>query len=273
MKVTKWIGPIILIVWMIFVVYPFIWTFFMSLKTDPEVFINTWAPPSDPQWAHYEQAWEEGGLGLAMTNSFIITIGSVLILAIISPMGAYALSTGNLRGKKIVFYLLLIGMFIAPHMMMVPLYKLMAQLHIVNTFFALIAAYVSSGLPYCVFLIRPAFLVLPKSLEESARVDGLSTFQIYRKIALPLAMPAVIVALILEAVFIWNDLFYPLLLLKTESLFPLPLRLIVFRGTFTIRYGLLSAGIIISAVPMVILYIFFADRIRKGMAAQLGMKA
>jgi raffinose/stachyose/melibiose transport system permease protein len=208
-----------------------------------------------------------------MKNSAIITFGTLAILTLIAPMAAFFLSRKGLFGKSAVFYLLLIGMFVAPHSMMVPTYKLMSQVHLADSLLGLIVLYVASGLPYCIFIIRPSFLMIPKSLEESAKIDGLSTFKIYWRILFPLVKSALVVALILEGVFVWNDFFYPLLLLRTASKYTLPLCLYVFQGAHFIRYGPLCASILISAIPMVLLYVFLADQIRKGIAAQVGVKA
>jgi raffinose/stachyose/melibiose transport system permease protein len=127
-------------------------------------------------------------------------------------------------------------------------------------------------LPYCVFTSRLGFLSIPKSLEESAKVDGLSSFEIYWKIALPLALPTVLIAMILEAIFIWNDFLYPLIFLRSNDMATLPLGLVIFRGMYLIQYGPLAAGIIVSTVPLLILYLLFSEKIKRGIAAGLGVK-
>jgi raffinose/stachyose/melibiose transport system permease protein len=265
-KTKQIISTAILIIVSVLVLYPFIWTFFASLKTNPELYANTWGPPLDPQWSNYEVAWTSGRMGTCFVNSVIVTAAVVGILAIISPMAAYVLASYEFRGKKMVFYGLIAGMLVAPHVAIVPLYVLLQQLGVIDTYFALILTHVAWGLPYSTFIARAGFLGIPKSIEESARVDGLSTFQIYRKIMLPLAAPAVAVALILQAIFVWNDFLFPLIFLRSSDLFTLPLGLVVFRGMYIIRYGPLSAGVIISSIPLIAFYVFLSDYVKKGIS-------
>ncbi|MEM3506962.1 MAG: carbohydrate ABC transporter permease [Candidatus Bathyarchaeia archaeon] len=265
------VGLIVLIVWALTILYPLLWTFFTSLKSNLELFQNTWGPPEVLRWSNYALALEAGNMATCFKNSLIVTAGSIFILFIISPMAAYALSKTGFW-LEISLYILLAGMFIAPHIALVPMYILLKQFGIINTYLGLILLYVASGLPYCVFISRLGFLSIPKSLEESASIDGLSPFRIYLKICLPLALPTVLIAIILEAIFIWNDFLYPLVFIRSNEMATLPLGLVIFRGMYLIQYGPLAAGVVISMVPLLILYLLFSEKIKKGIAAGLGIK-
>jgi len=268
---SKFITYAILLVATVIVVYPFLWTFLMSLRTNPEIFANPWGLPTDPVWENYVVAWTQGNLGVATVNSAIITMGSLVILAAVSPITAYALSK-PIFGRRLLFYALLAGMFMAPQVFIIPLYVLLNQLGLIDTHLGLVLVYVAGCLPYCVIIIRAAFLGLPQALEDSARVDGLSTFQTFRRIMLPLAMPSVYTALIIEGIWIWNDFFYPLILTRSREMFTLPLGIAIFRGGYMIQYGPLSAGTFISMIPVVLLYLVFADLIRRGVAGGVAVK-
>ncbi|MEM3506239.1 MAG: carbohydrate ABC transporter permease [Candidatus Bathyarchaeia archaeon] len=253
------------------VLYPFIWTFSMSLRNNPEIFNNPWGFPTNPKWENYVIAWSQGNLGMAMKNSIIITSISLIILALISPITAYVLSK-PIFGRKLLFYAFLIGMFMAPQVFIIPLYILINQIGLIDTHIGLIIIYVSGCLPYCVIIIRAAFLGLPRALEDSAKIDGLSTFQTFRKIMLPLVMPSVYTSLIIEGIWIWNDFFYPLILTRSRDMFTLPLGLAVFRGGYMVQYGPLSAGTFLSMIPIIALYLVFADLIRRGIAGSVAIK-
>jgi len=253
------------------VIYPFLWTFLMSLRTNQEIFADPWGMPTNPAWENYAVAWTQGNLGVAAWNSAIITVASILVLALISPITAYALSK-PIFGRRILFYLLIIGMFMAPQVFIIPLYVLLNQMGLIDNHLGLILVYVAGCLPYCVIIIRAAFLGLPSALEDSSRVDGLSTFQTFRKVMLPLAMPAVYTALIIEGIWIWNDFFYPLILTRSREMFTLPLGIAIFRGGYMIQYGPLSAGTFMSMLPVVALYAVFADLIRRGVAGGIAVK-
>jgi raffinose/stachyose/melibiose transport system permease protein len=262
---------LILIVGAVIILYPFFWTFLMSLRTNAEIFENPWGLPTVPVWENYVVAWTQGNLGTATVNSAIITAASVVILAFMSPITAYALSK-PIFGRRFLFYFLLAGMFMAPQVFIIPLYVLLNQIGIIDTHLGLIIVYVAGCLPYTVIIIRAAFLGLPRSLEDSARVDGLSTFQTFRKIMLPLVMPAVYTALIIEGIWIWNDFFYPLILTRSREMFTLPLGIAIFRGGYLVQYGPLSAGTFLSMLPVIILYMIFSDLIRRGVAGGVGVK-
>lgn len=268
---VRFTSCLVLCIGIVIIAYPFVWTLLMSLRTNVEIFADPWGFPKDPAWENYAIAWDQGNLGVATRNSAIITTLSLAILALISPITAYALSK-PVFGGKMFFYVLLIGMFMAPQVFIIPLYVLLNQMELVDSILGLVIVYVAGCLPYCVIIIRAAFLGLPKALEDSAKVDGLSTFQTFRKIMLPLVMPAVYTALIIEGIWIWNDFFYPLILTRSREMFTLPLGIAIFRGGYMIQYGPLSAGTFLSMVPVIILYMIFADLIRRGIAGSVGVK-
>jgi raffinose/stachyose/melibiose transport system permease protein len=271
-RFTRVVGLLVLILWSITAVYPLLWAVFTSLKTREELFANTWGPPSNPQWSNYVYAWGTGNMGAAFVNSIIVTSLSIVLLFVISPMAAYALARAEYRGKGTILYILLAGMYIAPQVSIVPLAILLQSLGLMDSAIGLVMVYVASGLPYSIFISRLGFLSIPSSLEDAAKVDGLSTFQTYRKVALPLALPSVFIAMILEAIFIWNDFLYPLVFITSPDKNTLPLGLFRFQGSYLIQYGPLAAGIMISTVPLLILYILFSERIKKGIAAGIGVK-
>jgi raffinose/stachyose/melibiose transport system permease protein len=271
-RFTRVVGLLVLILWSITAVYPLLWAAFTSLKTREELFANTWGIPSNPQWSNYVYAWGTGNMGAAFVNSIIVTTLSIVLLFVISPMAAYALARAEYRGKGTILYILLAGMYIAPQVSIVPLAILLQSLGLMDSAIGLVMVYVASGLPYSIFISRLGFLSIPSSLEDAAKVDGLSTFQTYRKVALPLALPSVFIAMILEAIFIWNDFLYPLVFITSPDKNTLPLGLFRFQGSYLIQYGPLAAGIMISTVPLLILYILFSERIKKGIAAGIGVK-
>ncbi|MCK4477062.1 carbohydrate ABC transporter permease [Candidatus Bathyarchaeota archaeon] len=271
-KFTRTIGIAVLIMWAIATVYPLIWAFFTSFKTNQELFANVWGPPTNLDWSNYEWALSSGNMAVCLRNSLIITAGSIIILFVISPMAAYALGRAEYRGKRTVFYFLLAGMYVAPQVIIVPLYVLLKNLGLIDSHLGLILVYVATALPYSIFIARLGFLSIPPSLEDAAKIDGLSTFQTYWRIALPLALPTVLIAMSLEAIFIWNDFLYPLVFLRSTDMMTLPLGLFIFRGQYLIQYGPLAAGIIISTIPPLILYMFFSEKIKKGIAAGIGAK-
>jgi len=260
---------IFLIVYSIIILYPILWSASNSLKTNREIYASPWSLPTQPRWQNYAEAWSGGKIGNCFKNSVIVTLFSIAIIAIIAPMAAYSLARLEFKGKKLIFYLFLGGMFIAPIAALVPLLILLRDLHLVDTYFGLIFPYIAYGLSLSILILRSFFVTLPRSLEDAARVDGLSPFKIYWKIMLPLALPALYTVIILQTIFVWNEFLFALVFLRSLDMFTLPRGLMAFRGTYVTMYGPLNAGIIIAALPPIILYIIFSDRIRKGMVIGL----
>ena len=260
---------VFLLVYCLAILYPIFWVTGNSLKTNREIFADPWGLPSNPRWENYIEAWTDGNLGNSFKNSLIVTIVSAGIIALVSPMAAYALARLNFRGNRSIFYLFLGGMFIAPISALVPLLILLRQLGLVDTYFALIFPYVAYGLPLSIFILWSFFVTMPRSLEEAARVDGLSPFQTYWRVMLPLASSALYTAVALQVIFIWNEFLFSLVFLRSPEMFTLPRALTTFRGTYVTMFGPLNAGIIIAALPPIILYSLFSDRIRKSMAISI----
>jgi len=214
-------------------------------------------------------AWSGGKIGNCLKNSVIVTLLSIAIIAIIAPMAAYSLARLEFKAKRLIFYLFLGGMFIAAIAALVPLLILLRDLHLVDTYFALIFPYTAYGLSLSILILRSFFVTLPRSLEDAARVDGLSPFKTYWKIMLPLALPSLYTVIILQTIFVWNEFLFALVFIRSLDMFTLPRRLMAFKGTYVTMYRPLNAGIIIAALPPIILYIIFSDRIRKGIAIGL----
>lgn len=254
------------------ILYPLFWVGVNSLKDNQEIFANPWGLPANPVWANFREAWSDGRIGMAFKNSVIVTGLSVAILALISPMAGYALARLRFTGQKVVFYLLLSGMFIAPITGLIPLLKLLRNLNLVNSYFALILPNVAYGLPLSVFIMRSFFVGVPRSIDDATMVDGLTRWQTYWIVMLPMALPALYTVIILQTVYIWNEFLFALVFVRAPELFTLPRALVTFKGTFITSFGPLNAAVILSAIPTIILYAIFSDKIRRGMSMGFSAK-
>ncbi len=261
-----------LVLYSLIIVFPIFWVFLNSLKNNEEIFYSPFGLPEYARWVNYLSAWVDGNVGTAFFNSVIVTASSVLIIAIIAPMAAYALARLNFAGKKYIFFMFLSGMFIAPVTGLVPLLKLLKNLNLVNTYPGLVLPYVAFALPLSIFILRSFFIGISTAIEDSAIIDGASQWQIYSRIMFPLALPSVYTVLILQTVYIWNEFLFALVFLRTENMFTLPRALASFKGSFVAEYGALNAAVVMAAVPTILLYILFSTRIRRGMAVGFSSK-
>lgn len=264
---------IFVVAYCIIIIYPLVWVFSNSLKTEKEMLSEPFSLPSDPDWANYSEAWERGNLGTCIGNSAIVSLVSIVVMIAIAPLAAYSLARFEFLGRKFFFLLFLGGMIVPQMVLLLPLLTILKTVHLVDTYFALILPYVAFTLPLSILILRSFFVGMPRSLEDSAKIDGLSSFQVYWKIMFPLVIPALIAAVLLQFIFVWNEFLYALVFTKSPEIFTVQKGLMIFKGGYRLMWGPLNAGVIAVAIPPIALYIFLAKRIKKGMVVGLGTKA
>jgi len=251
----------------IIMIYPLLWTLITALKTNRELFLDPWGLPSNPTFENFFKALDRGNMGTAVINSLIVSLSSVFLISVIAPMAAFATSRLEFRFRGIVTNLLIAGFFIAPHAVLVPLLLLLRDMGLVDSHLGLILSYVGWNLPFAVLFMKAFFVSIPSSLQDSARVDGLSKYAMYQKIMMPLALPTILTVAIIMFIGIWNDFLFAFIFLRSPSNFTVPINLLNFTtGRYGNDYVAQSAAVLISAIPTIVLYLVFAERIRKGVA-------
>ncbi len=251
------------------IIYPLIWMIYASLKTNAELFGNTWGLPTDPQWSNWSLAWSQG-VGQFVLNSAIVTAGSIVGVVVVSAWAAYALSRFRFPLRDVVFLLLIGGMMLAPQVALIPLFRLLNNLHLYNTYWGLIILYVAFRIPFTVFLMRAYMLGLPHEMEESAVIDGASHWQIFWYVILPLSKPIIISAALLQALFSWNEFLFALTFLQDQSLKTLPVGLQDLQSRVLTNWPVLLSGMSIAALPMIVLFISAQGRFVRGLAEGWG---
>ena len=183
--------------------------------------------------------------------SILTTIGQILV----STLAGYAFARIKFKGRNFIFFLILITMFIPPQVNIIPLFFLMRELHLVNTFPALILPGVFGG--FGIFLMRQHFLSFPKELEDASIIDGCNKLQMFFKIAVPLAIPAIATLGIFTFITSWNSFIWPLIITNTQDMMTLPLGLAVFKGSYReiIEWGDLLACSVICTVPTILIFL------------------
>ena len=246
---------------------PFLWFALTSFKTQAEV---EQVPPSllpSGGWHFYRIALFDHDL-LAYVGNSIIVAGSTTLLALaIGIPAAYVLARVKLPGKSwILGGLLTVSMF--PQMAIAgPVWRLLAEVHGLNTHWGLVLPYVTFSLPIVIWILASFFRELPAELEEAARVDGCTTWQTLTKIMLPLAAPGIFTAAILTFIYAWNEFFFALLILTQPGKQTLPLGIALFQGEFTIPWGELAAASVLATLPLVLMVLLFQRWIISGLSA------
>lgn len=188
-------------------------------------------------------------------NSLLIS-GSLIILSLFfSSMVGYALAMYNFRGSKVIFVLVLFVLMVPFEILMLPLYQLMIGLSLVDTYFAVILPLIVA--PVAVFFFRQYCLGLPKELMDSARIDGCTEYGIFFKIMAPLMGPSFAAMAILQGLTSWNNFLWPLLVLRSNDMFTLPVGLATLLTPYGNNYELLFSGSVLTIIPIVILFLFF----------------
>lgn len=247
--------------------FPLWWAFSSSLKTQQTVFNDLSLFPKDPQWSNYAFAWNKADFSGYFLNSLLYTVVVVIGVVLIASMAAYAFSRLNFWGKNFLFLLLISTMMIPIPGSFIALYVLLNKLHLVDTRLGYILPQINGGLALGIFLLKTFFDDLPKEIEDSAAIDGCGRFRTYWYIALPLARPAIAVLAIFNILAVWNEYLLAMLVLSSKELMPLQRGLMVFQGAHITQYPLLMAGIVITVIPVLVVYLMLQKHIIKGITA------
>jgi raffinose/stachyose/melibiose transport system permease protein len=249
------------------VVYPIALMIVSSFKGSREIFTEPFALPQSWSPANYIEAWTEGNFSSYFLNSVWISGVSVVLVLVIGSLAAYPLGRYQFRGKAFLSIYFLAGLMLPIRLGILPLFFLMRTLGLLNTPFSLIAIYVASGLPFTIFVLSNFFETLPRELEDAARLDGASEFRIYAQVMLPLIRPALATVAIFNFIPWWNDFFFPLIFIRNEAYKTLPLGLFSFFGEHQNDWGLLFAGLTVTTLPLLLVYLFASKQIVKGLTA------
>jgi multiple sugar transport system permease protein len=254
------------VVWLL----PVIWVLVTSLKLTPNI---VRVPPEWIPWpitaGHYREvlfgASRSARIGRAFFNSGVISVGSVALVLVTGAMAAYPLARMRFPGRNLIFATL-VGSLMVPNVVtLVPQYILVQQLGWLSTFQGLIVPEAATTLAFGVFLLRQFFLGIPTELEDAARIDGANTWQIFVRIILPLSHPAFAALAIFAFRSAWNDFLWPLIAVNKADMFPLPVALAFLRGAYLNEsYGPIMAGAVLSAVPLLFVFLVANRRIVEG---------
>lgn len=266
-RTTSFFSHLFLITVSLACLFPLWWTFASSLKTQQTIFNDLSLFPKQPHWENYLLAWTKANFGLYFFNSLVYTVTVVIGVIMVASMAAFAFSRLNFPGKNFLFLLLISTMMIPIPGNFIALYVLLNKLHLVDTRLGYILPQINGGLALGIFLLKTFFDDLPKELEDSARIDGCGRFRVYWHIALPLAKPALAVLAIFNILAVWNEYLFAMLVLSKKSLMPLQRGLMVFQGAHITEYPLLMAGMVITILPILVVYLMLQKHIIKGITA------
>lgn len=224
-------------------------------------------------WPHqltlqnFFDAWGIGEFGTSFTNSLLITVVKVPIGVLLAALLAYALAKLKIRFRRTLMFAILIGLTVPIFIAIVPLFAMLRSVGMTDNLWGLLPPYLAFGLPFEVLVLESFFRKVPDDIIEAARIDGAGPARIFGQIIVPLAQPALITVLILDAVATWNELVMALILLSSPENRTVPLGLLNFQGQFSTNFTGLSAGVLIAIVPILLIYASLQRWIISGLTA------
>jgi ABC-type glycerol-3-phosphate transport system permease component len=213
------------------------------------------------------RAWVQASIGSYFINSVIVTVGASALSAFLAATSGFAFSTLRWRGRTFMYFFILAWIAIPPLLLMVPIYVEMVDLGLVNTYWSVILLYSALNLPFNMYLMTAFFKAVPTELLEAARVDGASVHRMFAGILLPLSVPAIATLVIFNALYVWNEFVFALLLLHDDSVRTLTVGVNQLVGKFFFDYPALLAGMLITSLPMVVVYLVFQKYLVRAISA------
>jgi ABC-type glycerol-3-phosphate transport system permease component len=257
----------VLIALMLFTLFPFYWALVSSFTPDAALFRDPSLWPREIILDHYRALFDERDFFTPIRNSLIVAGTTTLFCLTVGTLAAYALARLEFRGKALILgFILAVSMF--PQISIVsPLYLLLREMRLINTYPGLIMPYMTFAMPLTVWLLVGYFRQLPKDLEEAALVDGASRLMAFRKIIIPLAMPGLATTAILAFIYCWNEFLFALSFTLGPERQTVPVAIALFRGEYQVPWGEILAASVLATAPVALMVLVFQRRIVQGLTS------
>jgi N-acetylglucosamine transport system permease protein len=259
----------ILLTWAVMVVVPLGWAVLSSFKSTDEILGRPWSLPSSLRWSNFVEAWTTAEIGRYFLNTtVVVALGSALTLGM-GALVAYVIARYTFRGNRVIYYLFVVGMTFPTFLAIVPLFFIARGLHLANSLPGLAIIYAAYGLPFAVFFLTAYFRTLPTALAEAAFIDGCGHWGTFLRVMLPVARPGMISVGVFVVLGQWNQYLLPLILQTDPDKYVLSqglANLAVSQG-YAGNWGALFAGLTISILPVLVVYLSFQRQIQAGMVA------
>ncbi|GAB6990356.1 carbohydrate ABC transporter permease [Paenibacillus pini] len=271
--ISKTVVRVLLLLWTLIVLYPVFWTFITSLKNNQQVMLGKpWDFPSVMHFENYANVWSRAHFGSYFMNSILVTAGSTILSLALASTTAYILARYSFKGRGVLYFIYIASMMIPTTLGLIPLFFLLNDMHLSNSLLGLTLVY-SVGtigiLPLGIFFLVGFYKTLPKELEEAATIDGSSLSGIFLRIMLPLSSPGMITVGIMNALTVWNEYIMATVLINDPMKYTIPVGIAVMQGEMQYRteWGPLFAGLSISMIPVIVMYVIYQRQITGGLTA------
>ncbi len=266
-RLTRWVVAIPMAALALATIYPLVFTTNVAMKTRREYVLDRFSLADSLSWDNIVKAWTSVGMSRYFLNSVIVVTCSVALLLLLGSMAGFALARLKFRGSSTLFLAILAALFIPFQVIMVPLARIMADTGLVDTYPGLILAYVAQFLPFTIFLLTSYYSTVPPDIVDEARIDGNSVYGVYWRIMLPIGAPALLSVGVLNALFCWNDVLISLLMMPSAEHRTLMVGVTSLRGQYSDDIPTFASGVLIAAVPVLVVYLFLQRQIADGVTA------
>lgn len=257
---------ILIFLGLIISLFPFAWILSLSIRTQKEVFTAILFP-NQVRLSNYVDAWTRFDFTTLFKNSMIITLSSVVVTVFISALAGYGFSKFRLKGSNFLFHLILSGIMIPPIAVVIPMFVFMKRMGLYNSYPSIIISYIVFGLPIATFIFKSYIQNISNDILDAARIDGCGEFSIFLRILLPIIKPPIAAVTIFTFMLNWNEFLLALIFLQDKSLHTLPLGMAAFVGQYSAPWELISAGMIISIMPVLVLFFVLQNQFIRGLTA------
>jgi len=248
-------------------IYPVYYMIETSLKSRQAWLTDQFGLPIPPTLDNYAKLLEDGRIPVWFMNSVIVTTASVVAATVVSTLAAYAIARLSFRGRTFLLRVLVALMVIPPAVLILPLFLGLQPLGLTNTYVGVVLIYTGMLVPFSVYMLSSFFRTLPIEIFEAARIDGASTLRILWSIVVPLSGPGFVTLIVVNAMWVWNELLIALVFLQDDKLRTLMAGLTTLRGRFAINEPLVMAGMFLGALPILLLFLFGQRFFVRGLVA------
>lgn len=264
----KWVNYTILIIFLIVTVLPLVFLLNLSVKSSMEIITGSvLALPEEFHWINYSNAWIQGKINVYFMNSVIITAASSVLTLLLGLPMAYAIARMRWKMSTLTLTVLMAGVMIPIHATLIPLFMTLRKIGLMNSYWSLILPYAASTLPITVYIIRNFLISVPYEMEEAAFIDGCGVIRAFVMIMVPMIKQSLVVVITLNVLTYWNEFVMASTLVTDPRKYTLPIGLKSFSSEYSADFGAIAAGVVISMIPLLLLYLCFTDFLEKGLVA------
>ncbi|MBL8670272.1 MAG: carbohydrate ABC transporter permease [Alphaproteobacteria bacterium] len=258
---------LVLCVYTAFAAGPFVWAATLSLRTTSEIALDHFALPGILHWEKFPAAWYGSNYHVYFGNSLFVVLTAVAVVTVAGAMAAHCFARYRFRLNRVVYFAIFSTIIFPPQITILALYQILVQYGLYNSLVGLALVYVAIQLPLTVYILESFFARIPSDLFDAARMDGYSEWEIFWRVSLPIAFPAIATTVILNTILLWNEFLYAVVLITDDNNRTLPLGIQRFMGDQLEDVGMIATGLMIAIVPVILVYAFFSEKLIQGMTA------